>query len=387
MNQPTDLIREHSFHAVFPFSVWATRPDGTGTFVGHVEPGQTITVPDCRHWRVAVRISTDEEFTRCVASLAACDAPEISITCAQDRFVSMLGGEGVLKNGLGRLGTLSLTGNLISNHWAGHAHLLDGLTRLCLTECDGITDSSLSLLRRLPQLRKLVIGKCGGLKQPLVPGPHTLESVSFIECDDLTHVVLQDLPALSDLFVWDCGRLGSLRLDRCSALELAEFGAVQLTDDALADVCLSSRLRALRLSDTAVGDGAIAQLTRAPRLETLVLATNPKITRQGLSLLGSLSSLRVLYLETTGAMDAAELEALTVPEGLERLHLGRVALSDATLPLLKKFAGAKGFRLEECQGLTPNLRERLTQDWPECLSLGDTIVLTHTRPSAKVPKG
>jgi Leucine-rich repeat (LRR) protein len=399
MSPTTQTMPEFSFRPSFPFSVWATLPNGNGTFVGKAEAGQIVTVPACRHWRVEAHLTTDEELARCINDLARFPIPEISITATHDRFVSMLGNERMLAN---RLQTLDLSGKHISDAATAHAGALNGLTNLSITACDGMTDEGLAHVSKLPSLNKLTIGicngmtdeglahvsklpslnkltigTCNGLKQSNLSGPAGLARVSFIDCANLTQVVLRDLPALWDLFVWDCpglGAAGTLRMQNCGSLEHAQVGFVPLTDEVFADI-FGKTLRGLTLWRTAVTDKSIACLGSMPNLEGLALGENQKITAQGLSRMEALTSLKTLYLEPFGGMGAEELDSLALPSNLQRVVLVGLRMTDETLPLLKKFSGVERFRLEKCRGLTPERWERLQQDWPGSSFHGDTIVL------------
>ncbi|XBI52696.1 hypothetical protein VPH35_035038 [Triticum aestivum] len=194
-------------------------------------------------------------------------------------------------------------------------HNLRFLTQLIIGCCQKLTSISLKGLSQLESLKTLKIKGCARLSGLDAPPEHALPSLEYLEIGacgiawEWLSLILQHAPALTELDLWDCPKLGSLQLNSCTTLQklsvdiFESLGTLELhfctaLEDLFiceAAVCVlegSQSLRKLRLHDSHYLESL--KLHSCTALEELDIRSCTSLcTLEGFQ---SLGSLRRLYL-------------------------------------------------------------------------------------------
>ncbi|MDZ4684617.1 MAG: family 16 glycoside hydrolase, partial [Planctomycetaceae bacterium] len=244
-----------------------------------------------------------------------------------------------------------------------------------------MTDATLEVLARLPQLDDLSLGITGYGSDPGKAAP-------LVTADGLAHLKKADKLSSLNLYGVPVDDAGLQRIGECRQVRSLKLGGSSVSDAGLQHLAGMTQLTTLRLRLTAVTDAGLVHLQGLQNLETLDLEGSP-VTGRGTEHLRGLEKLRGLCLSASPVDDAGleQIKSLTqltlldvrgskvtdagVPhlvglaERLEVLHLIGTAITDASVPHLAKLSNLKSLNLDGSQ-ITPAGLGRLRKALPQC---------------------
>jgi serine/threonine protein kinase/Leucine-rich repeat (LRR) protein len=203
-----------------------------------------------------------------------------------------------------------------------------------------VTDSGLSLLRELTDLRELdlvdtritdvgleEIGKLKSLQRLVLSGT-AITSNGLSRLRDLRGLVVLGL---------DSTRVDDAGLAHTSGfinLERLNLNNTAVGDDGLAHIAPLTKLKFLLIADPKVTDAGLIHLRRLTELRELTLR-NAALTDNGVANLEGLTALRALDLNNTRVGDAG-LDRLSTLQDLHSLNLVNTRITDSGLSRLRK---------------------------------------------------
>jgi predicted Zn finger-like uncharacterized protein len=200
----------------------------------------------------------------------------------------------------------------------------------------GITDSTLALIRKLPDLRLLVTG-------------YHVHDEELAQLSDCVHLQRLDISGT------DIGDTGLKHLRGLVDLEELKLGSwvdgySKITGVGLAHLSGLGKLKTLSLEHIEIGDADLVSLQRLKSLNSLDLSGVP-ITGSGLSNLKPLTNLKDLKLSSARVTDGG-LTGLSVLVGLEKLRLDDTKISGEGLGCLKDLKNLKYLSLHGAAKIT-----------------------------------
>ncbi len=236
---------------------------------------------------------------------------------------------------------LSITQSAVSDETLAELARAKRLKRLWITGANGVTDSGMSALANLPDLRSLTI----------------------MMAPKLTAAGLKNIgPALAEL----------------EMLNLYQTG---LTDEGMECLDECRKLKTLALSSATIGDSGFAHFRNMESLKQLV-ASSTKVTDNGLAALAGLKNLQSLSLGKT-AITGAGLAQLENLDKLENLMLQETEVTDEGLRAIGKLKGLKSVALSGTK-VTPEAIAALKAERPTLRVVSGPIT-PFRRPPAPAP--
>jgi hypothetical protein len=276
--------------------------------------------------------------------------------------------------GLTRLNyALFLTGESVTDATLDRLTALPGLPVLqCLSLDESrVTGDGLAHLKRLQGVSRLVLSRCGGVTDAGLAHLRDVSELTFLELDGtpITDAGLRHLAGLPGL-VWlqlekaAVGDAGLAHLKGSTRFRHLVLGDTQVGDAGLAHLAGNRDLDYLNLCGTNVTDAGLATVAGFKGLQKLLLAGLPKVTPGGLAKLAGLTELTELNLDSTRVGDAG-LVHLRGMKRLAHLNLDRAGVTDAGLGALAELRGLKELLVRKNQVTEAEVR-KLASALPGC---------------------
>jgi hypothetical protein len=159
----------------------------------------------------------------------------------------------------------------------------------------------------------------GGIDPTLAPAARV--SVKFSAAGDAALISLAKHPEVGAIQVLDataCTTKGFAALRALPNLRKLVLNRSGVTDKELAEIAGCGQLRVLVIPEAQVTDAGVAAVEKLPRLDTLDLSDNPRLTDKAAAHVKTLLRLENLFLNKTGLTDKGLAELKTL-EGLRDL--------------------------------------------------------------------
>ena len=212
--------------------------------------------------------------------------------------------------------------------------------------CNGVTDSAVKYLVRLPKLEELYFRfEVADAGVEHIKNSPTLKFIELQDCDMLTDASVAHFTAAP--------ALTGLRIFRCKS-----FG-----DEGVKGIA-SMKLERLELRDLNVGNDGVLALKEmgADSLKSVELSELPSVDEAGLNeLLASWKSPTTLSLFTMPATDETVKTIVSAMPELKTLTLRAVQITDASIDEIVKLEKLETLDLRENAGLTVDGMMKLTQ--------------------------
>lgn len=198
---------------------------------------------------------------------------------------------------------------MITNTGVEHLSAAPKLRFIEFQDCNDITDAALASFQKMASLKGLRIFRCKGFLDAAAAGVCVLP-LERLELRDLnvSNAGIAPLAGNKTVKTLEMSELASVdaaglntALAGLTGLEKASFFSIALNDEGVALLTGNSpELKSLQLRAVAVTDQGIDSLLSLSKLETLDLRENSGLSADALVKLGSLKTLKTLYLKGTG---------------------------------------------------------------------------------------
>ena len=230
---------------------------------------------------------------------------------------------------------------------------LTTLTRLDISECQGISEKGTRSLQNLIHLKELDCGWNSRLSDALVERfPRGLTRLDLSYCSGLTDNGIKSISELKQLKV--------LNLRRCS----------QLRNKSLEYISRCSNIVSLDISYTGISSKGLEKLQMLEKLEHLdMCGCSHAATVTGLASLRHLRSLKALNVSMTSRIDDGCLHSISFLSHLQMLAVRRCPkISDFGIFELKRLKKLRKLEITGCRKITENSLEILKR---HCVLLHD----------------
>jgi hypothetical protein len=230
---------------------------------------------------------------------------------------------------------------------------LTRLTRLDISECQGISEKGMRSLQNLIHLKELDCGWNSRLSDALVERfPRGLTRLDLSYCSGLTDNGIKSISKLKQLKV--------LNLRRCS----------QLRNKSLEYISQCSNIVILDISYTGISSKGLEKLHMLEKLEQLdMCGCSHASTVTGLASLRHLRSLKALNVSMTSRIDDGCLHSISFLSHLQMLAVRRCPkISDFGIFELKRLKQLRKLEITGCRKITENSLEILKR---HCVLLHD----------------
>lgn len=155
-------------------------------------------------------------------------------------------------------------------------------------------------------------------------------AVKFETAGDGTFAVLKKYRSIGSIHALDgtrCTATGFATLAELPNLRRLVLNSSGVSDKELEAIAKCKALRELIIPASATTDAGLVHLLKMPRLESLDISENPRITDAGMKQVAQLERLEHLYLGKTSITDKGLFE-LKPLEGLRNLHVAGTKVTD-----------------------------------------------------------
>jgi len=234
-----------------------------------------------------------------------------------------------------------------------HVAALSGLVNLRIVDIENssITDSSLEMLKTLPEI-------------------HTLGMRRNLRLSDNAIRLFAEFPNLQTLRILynDFSPMSLYDLDRLTSIRVLDLRGLQIGDDTLMFIGDLENLEEIRIRSGSVTNTGIAELVRNPRLRLIELQ-DTSVSAGSAAIFNEMENLRSLRIFRAPQFGARAVEELGILTNLETLELRGVGCDAEALRALKPLTQLRTVEFSELPGLDAETIIEVLRSYPRLESI------------------